>query len=292
MSDELRAIVDGGRIAGDEDTHAGQVQGAELLNDEGGSDPSGSDGADASSNTGDAASAAESDGATPAQTEKAKDARAESDPYPVPRQALIAERKKRQEIERRLNEAIGKISAYEESLKLAQGRQEQKQKETDPDDEFFALGPAKYFAKQKQELEKHQHALREEMMGAVGKRYIELSEELTRTVHSDFDEVVDGFVDIARANPYLVQRFNASQNPAKFAYDYMKMHRDTESVGSIAELREKIRAEERAKVESELRAQSARSSAAKVSPSSASARSAGAAPVSVGDIPLKDILGA
>lgn len=230
-------------------------------------------------------------GATPApESEDDADETAEADDHPVPRKALIEERKKRQEAQRiqaekdrQIAELQGQLAVYS---KQGNGHQQPKDA-TNPDEEFFALGPAGYV---KKHLTAAQQAIRQEMMAAAGKQRIELGEELMRSVYKDFDEMASDFVAIAKDNPSLKAQFNAHPNPAKFAYEYAKLHREVQDIGSVDELREKIRAEEREKLEAEMRRTTAKTEAAKVSTSSAGARSAGTAPVDVGEMSLEDVL--
>jgi len=77
-----------------------------------------------------------------------------------------------------------------------------------------------------------------------------LSVEMMRSLHTDYDEKETLFVDMAHQNPTLIMQMNQSGNPAKFAYDYVN------SQQRLAEMqdpnyRDKLRAELRAEIEAE-----------------------------------------
>ena len=77
-----------------------------------------------------------------------------------------------------------------------------------------------------------------------------LSVEMMRSMHTDYDEKETLFVDMAHQNPTLIMQMNQSGNPAKFAYDHVN------SQQRLAEMqdpnyRDKLRAELRAEIEAE-----------------------------------------
>lgn len=132
----------------------------------------------------------------PAKTEAEPPAAKEES---VPVKALTEERRKRQDAEKRLKE-------LEE--KLQQAPQQEQVKVPDPIED--PQGYAK-FMEDKTNLD----ALRTK---------VNLSRDLMLDLKDDYAEKETLFVELARANPYLVQQMNASPNPAKFAYQTATEH--------------------------------------------------------------------
>lgn len=154
----------------------------------------------------------------------------EDRPHAVPVSALIEERRKRQELESRL-------------AALEKPKPEVK-------DEDFWQSPTQAA----QTLMRGQHDdIRQEVQSI---RY-ELAEDLTRTLHTDYDAVRDQFVSLVeQKNPMAVaiaQQMGAQPNPAKFVYDQTKRLSALDAVGDLSSFEARIRAEERARVLSEMR---------------------------------------
>ena len=142
--------------------------------------------------------------------------------HTVPVAALLEERRKRQELEARLQQQTPQVK-----------------------DEDFWNAPAK--ATQQVVAEQTQ-AIQQDL---VNFKY-QLAEDMTRTLHSDYDQVRDGFVSRVTANdPYAVaiaQQMGSHPNPAKFVYDQWKAEEARQKVGDLTGWEARIRAEERAKV--------------------------------------------
>lgn len=203
------------------------------------------------------------------------------------RKALEAERKKRQEYERKLAQFEGQLSVYQQQSQPKQ----QQQQPVDEDDQFYSA-PPKYVNgvvdKKVSEINKTVEAVR-----------LELSEDMVRGQHQDYDDVISSFHEAAQNDPTLLARFQAQvatdprarRNPARFAYDYAKTYREVSTVGSLDELRAKIEADLRPKLEAELRKKGVLAAAEQASTSSAGARGSGVtSPVTSGDIPIGEIL--
>jgi hypothetical protein len=146
----------------------------------------------------------------------------------VPLKALTEERHKRQEAERRAQDA---------EAKLKQASQEDK-KVPDPVED-----PEGY--KQYMEDEANLNALRTK---------VSLSRDIMLDLKEDYAEKETVFVELAKTNPFLVQQMNASPNPAKFAYQTAVEHLDVQQYRD-PKFREKLEAEIKAKVEADLKAQ-------------------------------------
>ena len=90
-----------------------------------------------------------------------------------------------------------------------------------------------------------------------------LSVEMMKTVHDDYDQMEAKFVEYAQANPALIAEMNQSGNPAKFAYDYAKTQTQIAGMKDPnyrenlkAELRAEIEAENKAKIDAEIQRRS------------------------------------
>lgn len=155
----------------------------------------------------------------------------EERPQPmVPRAAMLEERRKRQELEARLNQQPAP------QLK---------------DDDFWQ-SPVQAT---QQMLAAQTQGLQQEI---VNIKY-QLAEDLTRTLHPDYDTVRDAFVEKVHAgDPWAVaiaQQMAAQSNPAKFVYDQTQKLAQVERIGDLQGFEARIRAEERARVLKELQAQ-------------------------------------
>ena len=155
----------------------------------------------------------------------------ERQPHMVPVTAMIEERRKRQELEARLA-----------------------QLQTAPQvkDEEFWQAPVQTT---QQLLGQHQQQVQKEIQSL---KY-ELAEDLTRTLHSDYDAVRDEFIAMVHdQNPMAVaiaQQMGAQPNPAKFVYDQTKKLSALKIVGDPRTYEERIRADERAKLLIEMQQQ-------------------------------------
>ena len=86
------------------------------------------------------------------------------------------------------------------------------------------------------------------LMNAVNSRFIDLTTDLARSRHDDYEEMENVFLEEAKVNPGLLGQMQASSNPAEFAYNHAKSKHELEEAGDLNALKAKIRAE----VESEL----------------------------------------
>lgn len=81
---------------------------------------------------------------------------------------------------------------------------------------------------------------------------INLSRDIMLDSHTDYEEVEKTFIDLAKANPFLVHQMNASPNPARFAYKTAKEHLEIQQLKD-PKYREKLEAELREKILSEMK---------------------------------------
>lgn len=142
----------------------------------------------------------------------------------VPQAALIAERKKRQELEERLR-------AYEE----------QKNAPKTPD--VF------------EDPEGYTKAIDSRIAQATWATKVELSQDFMRSQHDDYDEREQQFMELVKETPTLLNDPGWKQNPARYAYETAVRHerfKQMQDPGYESKLRQEIEAEVRAKLEAEL----------------------------------------
>ena len=137
---------------------------------------------------------------------------------------LEEERRKRQELERRIAEM--------------QTKQPEGEKKTFWDD------PEGHFKTFEQRLAQRETALS-----------LKVSETIARSKYTDFDGAIEVFADILKtpAGPGVHAQFLAAQDPAEFAYRLGKQTKELREVGSVEAMREKIAKEERIKLEAEFK---------------------------------------
>lgn len=102
---------------------------------------------------------------------------------------------------------------------------------------------------------------REEVRGAIVGERLRTSEAIARNRHTDFDEKVAIFSELATNTPGLAQQMLATNDPAEFVYRTAANHQQLREAGGMDALRAKIEAETearvRVKMEAELTAKAA-----------------------------------
>lgn len=148
--------------------------------------------------------------------------------HTVPVAAMLEERRKRQELEARLAALQPKAPEVK--------------------DEDFWQAPAQAT---RQLVDYQAQQVQSEILNL---KY-ELAEDLTRSLHPDYDAVREEFVaKVTSGDPWAVaiaQQMGAKPNPAKFVYDQSKKLAalsEFEQAGSLDALRARIEAEVRAKI--------------------------------------------
>lgn len=88
----------------------------------------------------------------------------------------------------------------------------------------------------------------------VGSR-LQTSEAIARSRHTDFDEKVSIFSELAQNTPGLAQQMLAAPDPAEFVYRTAASHKAIQDAGGLEKMREKIEAETTVKVRAQLEAE-------------------------------------
>lgn len=127
----------------------------------------------------------------------------------IPRKAVEDERRKRQELERKLAEF---------EARLAQPKQEP------PPPPDWDIDP-------RTAAEQFQFQIQEQLY----RTRVEMASELMRERHADFDEIVGIAVEKAQANPMLHRQIVTSPNPAKMAYEIGRKMKFLNEIGDDPE---------------------------------------------------------
>lgn len=159
--------------------------------------------------------------------------------------ALIGERKKRQETEQKLSEREKEFVELQKRLKEIEGsgqpqpqQRPAQQPAAAPDPWLDPEGYARHIA-----AENDKRLFRDR---------VEISQELMRSKHDDYDDVEKVFREECKTNPFLAQQLRTSSFPARFAYEQGKKLMALREIGDDpAAFKAKVEAELKAKIESE-----------------------------------------
>jgi len=155
----------------------------------------------------------------------------DDEPQEWTKAAVIDERRKRQEIERRNADLQKRLDALENGTG----------KRPDVFDDQEGA-----FSHLKQEMASELHATR-----------LEMSQELMREKYENYDELEAEFIDMAKDNPVLLKELNESRNPAKFAAETALKARQVAELKDVDKLRADIEAKVRKEIEEKLKAEQA-----------------------------------
>ena len=175
---------------------------------------------------------ANADDSTEVETTGEKEAStpdADNDPVKGLQAGIVEERRKRQEAEKR-------IEQYEQYLRS----QQQGQQPNKPD---FWEAPEEYLSQYARSLQ-----------GQFQQNLTNLSVDMMRSTHDDYDEMEAKFTEMAEQNPALIQQLRQSGNPARFAYETAKSEVQRQQLSDPNYL-EKMKAEWIAEYEASKKAQ-------------------------------------
>lgn len=162
-------------------------------------------------------------GSTP-EPEATQEPEKSEDPWT--KTAYMDEKRKRQEVERRLQE-------YEA----------QRQKQPEPEAPDLFADPEGYHKYQQQQ----QAQMQQKMLWQT-------SEMVMRSLHPDFEEKLNVFGQIAQDTPLLLDRAMQHPNPAQFVYETAKKHQEIQELGGIENFKSETEKRVRAELEAEIRA--------------------------------------
>ena len=182
---------------------------------------------------------------------------------------LEEERRKRQDLERQLNE-------------IRSAKQEKPE-----DKKSFWDDPEGH-------LKSFEQGLEQKLTQREVATKLQTSEVIARSRYTDFDEKVEIFASLMRETPALHSQMVSASDPAEFVYRTAARTKMLQEAGSIDELRSKIEKETRAKLEAEFKAKQddldKQRSALTGSLSDVKGASTQQRPVFSGPTPLGDIL--
>jgi len=196
----------------------------------------------------------------------------------VPYQALRDEREKRQAQAEENARLRGRLEATEAMPRTVQSAEAPPSEE----DQFFAK-PVEYI--------QNEFAKREETRV---KKLVERSATRASGKYDDYQDRETEFAKAARDNPQLAARMFADDDPAEFAYQWATQQANVRKYGGTeAEMRERIRAEERQSLIDEMKKDEALSTADGTPKSQARVKGAGAgaSPALIDDAPLDELGG-
>ncbi|HEY7823643.1 MAG TPA: hypothetical protein VIG24_12450 [Acidimicrobiia bacterium] len=168
----------------------------------------------------------EAEGHEPAQASTPEEESDEGEET-APIAAIVAERKKRQEAERRLKE-------YEERFNKAEP---QKVPDVFEDQEGFT------------------RYIQDQVSQATWQARVDTTQELMRERHEDYDAKEAKFLEMATENPALLQDPAFQRNPAKYAYEVVTKAEKFEQMQNVDQYEAKLRAELETKLRKELEAE-------------------------------------
>lgn len=148
---------------------------------------------------------------------------------------IIDERRKRQEAEQDLSDLRLKLSETQAQL------QQQQQPVQAPDLLDDQQGYAEHI----------QQAVDQKIQTAT----FEMSQQLMRAQHDDYDQAADAFLELAKSNPQLVADMQAHAVPAKFVYETAKKAEQYAEMQDVGTYKAKLKAEARAEVKAEMEAE-------------------------------------
>lgn len=121
---------------------------------------------------------------------------------------------------------------------------------------------------------------------------VEMSREMMALAKPDYEEKEALFVEMVKENPILAQELQRHPNPAKFAYETASKALQLKEMENLDEYKAKLKAEIRAEIEAELKQQQAAEQAKRQSIPPTLANKRAAAPLNEqADEDLKSILG-
>lgn len=103
--------------------------------------------------------------------------------------------------------------------------------------------------------EKAAQAMQQQVSQQAFNTKLDLSQDMMRAQHEDYDELETEFVDLAKQDPRLIQEMQQATNPARFAYDTAKKAREYAAMKDVDSYKAKLRQEVEAELRKELEAE-------------------------------------
>lgn len=154
---------------------------------------------------------------------------------PVPVKALQEERRKRQELEARVEELMKRLEPPPQPAQPLPSVFE--------DEDGFSQ------SLEERAVRKAIEALNPQMQQQMQAMMIEMKRQTYRTQYTDFSELETELFEEMKGNPALAQQVSTAEDPVEFGYRYMKNKKEVATLGSLdleaikSELREQLKAE-------------------------------------------------
>jgi hypothetical protein len=176
----------------------------------------------------------------------AADVESEPEPGPaVPRRALEDERRKRQELERKLAEYQERFTPQPMQQPAMQPYQQMPQQpEAIPDP---ILEPDAFRHWQHQQVETYVERMQRETQAREYQRGVIMSDMQMRAQHDDYDELVNVAVEVAKQDPQLAHLITSHPLPGVAAYQAGQKLKAMQEIGDPTSYRAKVEAEVLAK---------------------------------------------
>ena len=140
-----------------------------------------------------------------------------------------------------------------------------------------------------EDQEAYTNHIRSEFDQKLINQRVELSRDILKDQHKDYEAMEQAFIELASTTPGLKEQVLQQSNPAKFVYEQGKKHTQFKEMQDVDTYKSKLRAEIKAELEAELSSKSAEKSkvAESITPSLANARSSDS---SIGEVNSFDSL--
>ena len=101
--------------------------------------------------------------------------------------------------------------------------------------------------------EGHLKKLRDDLEASTTNKFVDLTVNLARKNHDDFDEVMTGWKELVDANPGILQQVMSSENPGEESYRIAKQYKSVQEIGDPEAYRAKLKEELKAELLKELK---------------------------------------
>lgn len=184
----------------------------------------------------------------PEQTEETKDVTGETEVDEVAEETVIEETKEeaeppaaKEETKEQSQVPLASLLDEREKRQAAEKRVEELEAQKEPEKDFF------------EDPEGRLKKLESDLEARTTNRFVDLTVDLARKNHDDFDEVMAGWKELVDANPGILQQVMSSENPGEESYKIAKQYQSVQEIGDPKEYREKLKEELKAELLEEMK---------------------------------------
>lgn len=102
--------------------------------------------------------------------------------------------------------------------------------------------------------EGYANSIEQKVNSRLAEARFQMSVDMMQSIHDDFEEVSQVFMEAAKEYPYLKVEAQKAANPAKYVYEQGKKYQQFQQLQDVSGIEAKIRAELEAKIRAELEA--------------------------------------